>query len=62
MIDTESIHTMDDAQMRESLALLHMLSESAADIEAGHVRDSDAVFADLRRMLVEKGKASAQRN
>lgn len=53
---------MDDAQMRESLALLHMLSDSAADIEAGHVRDSDAVFADLRRMLAEKGKTSAQRN
>jgi len=41
-------------QMQESLALLRMLADSSADVEAGNVRDSDAVFADIRRIIAEK--------
>jgi prevent-host-death family protein len=41
-------------QMQESLALLRMLADSSADVEAGNLRDSDDVFADLRRMIAEK--------
>lgn len=41
-------------QMQESLALLRMLADSSADVEAGNLRDSDAVFADIRKMIAEK--------
>jgi prevent-host-death family protein len=41
-------------QMQESLALLRMLADSSADVEAGRIRDSDTVFADIRRMIAEK--------
>ncbi|MFZ5811407.1 MAG: type II toxin-antitoxin system Phd/YefM family antitoxin [Thermodesulfobacteriota bacterium] len=44
-------------QMQESLALLRMLADSAADVEAGDLRDSDEVFADIRRMIAEKRDA-----
>jgi prevent-host-death family protein len=44
-------------QMQESLALLRMLADSAADVEAGRLRDSDEVFAGLRQMIAEKGNA-----
>jgi prevent-host-death family protein len=38
-------------QMQESLALLRMLADSSADAEAGNLRDSVEVFADIRRMI-----------
>jgi hypothetical protein len=41
-------------QMQESLALLRLLADSSADVEAGRLRDSDEVFADIRRMIAEK--------
>lgn len=41
-------------QMQESLALLRLLAESSADVEAGNLHDSDEVFADLRNMIAEK--------
>jgi len=41
-------------QMQESLALLRMLADSAADVEAGNLRDSDEVFGDIRKMIAEK--------
>jgi len=41
-------------QMQESLALLRMLADSAADVEAGKIRDSDDVFADIREMIARK--------
>jgi len=41
-------------QMQESLALLRMLADSAHDVEAGQLRDADAVFADIRTMIAEK--------
>jgi prevent-host-death family protein len=44
-------------QMQESLALLRMLADSSADVEAGNVRDSDEVFADMRKLLAEKRNA-----
>jgi hypothetical protein len=31
-----------------------MLADSAADVEAGNLRDSDEVFADIRKMIAEK--------
>ena len=40
-------------QMQESLAMLRMLADSSADVEAGRVRDSDEVFADARKMIAE---------
>ncbi|MCB8572297.1 type II toxin-antitoxin system Phd/YefM family antitoxin [Bilophila wadsworthia] len=40
-------------QMQESLAMLRMLADSSADVEAGRVRDSDEVFADARNMIAE---------
>ncbi|MDR2892640.1 MAG: type II toxin-antitoxin system Phd/YefM family antitoxin [Deltaproteobacteria bacterium] len=40
-------------QMQESLAMLRMLADSTADVEAGRVRDSNEVFADARRMIAE---------
>ena len=41
-------------QMQESLALLRLLADSSADVEAGRLRDSDEVFADIRRLIAEK--------
>ena len=41
-------------RMQESLALLRILADSFADVEAGLLRDSDEVFADIRRMIAEK--------
>jgi len=41
-------------QIQESLALLRMLADSSADAEAGRLRDSDEVFADVRKMIAEK--------
>ena len=41
-------------RMQESLAFLRMLADSSADVEAGNLRDSDKVFADIRRMVAEK--------
>lgn len=41
-------------QMQESLSLLRMLADSTADAEAGRLRDADAVFDDIRRMIAEK--------
>ena len=41
-------------QMQQSLALLRMLADSSADVEAGNLRDSDEVFADIRNMIAEK--------
>lgn len=41
-------------QMQESLALLRMLADSCADAEAGKIRDSDEVFADIRKMIARK--------
>ncbi len=44
-------------QMQESLALLRLLADSSADVEAGNLRDSDEVFADARQMITEKRNA-----
>jgi prevent-host-death family protein len=41
-------------QMQESMALLRMLADSSADVEAGNLRDSYEVFADIRRIIAEK--------
>lgn len=41
-------------QMQESLALLRMLADSSADVEAGHFRDSDDVFSDISRLITEE--------
>lgn len=41
-------------QMQQSLALLRILADSSADVEAGRLRDSDEVFADIRQMIAEK--------
>ena len=41
-------------QMQESLAMLRLLADSSADVEAGNLRDSDEVFADARRMIAQK--------
>jgi prevent-host-death family protein len=41
-------------QIQESLALLRMLADSSADEQAGNLRDSDEVFADVRKMIAEK--------
>ena len=40
-------------QMQQSLAMLRMLADSAADVEAGRVRDIDEVFTDAREMIAE---------
>jgi len=40
-------------QMQQSLAMLRMLADSTADVEAGRVRDIDEVFADAREMIAE---------
>lgn len=40
-------------QIQESLALLRMLADSSADAEAGRLRDSDEVFADIRKAITE---------
>lgn len=39
--------------MQQSLAMLRMLADSSADVEAGRVRDADEVFADARKMIAE---------
>jgi prevent-host-death family protein len=44
-------------QMQESLALLRMLADSSADAEAGRLRDSDEVFADIGRMIARQRDA-----
>jgi len=44
-------------QMQESLALLRILADSSADVEAGRLRDSDEVFADICKMIAEKRDA-----
>jgi len=44
-------------QMQESLALLRILADSSVDVEAGRLRDSDEVFADIRRMIAEQRDA-----
>jgi len=41
-------------QMQESLALLRLLADSSADVDAGKLRDSDEVFADINKMIAEK--------
>jgi len=41
-------------QMQQSLALLRMLADSFADVEAGNLRNSDEVFADIRNMIEKK--------
>lgn len=41
-------------QMRQSLALLRMLADSSADVEAGNLRDSDQVFTDIRMLIAKK--------
>ncbi len=41
-------------QMQESLAMLRLLADSSADVEAGNLRSSDEVFADARRMIARK--------
>lgn len=41
-------------QMQQSLALLRLLADSSADADAGRLRDSDEVFADLSKMIAEK--------
>ena len=41
-------------QMQESLALLRLLADSSADVEAGNLRDSDEVFADIRTLIAGK--------
>ena len=43
-------------QMQESLALLRLLADSSADVEAGRVRDSEEVFADARKLIARKRK------
>lgn len=37
--------------LQESMALLRMLADSAAEVEAGDLRSADDVFADLRSMI-----------
>jgi len=44
-------------QMQESLALLRILADSSADVDAGRLRDSEEVFADIRGMIAEKRDA-----
>ena len=51
---TDSQNGETDDRMRESFALLRMLEYSSADVEAGRLRDSEEVFADIRRMIEEK--------
>lgn len=41
-------------QMQQSLALLRMLADSSADVDAANIRDSDEVFADIHAMIAEK--------
>jgi hypothetical protein len=44
----------EESQLRESLAMLQLLSISSADADAGRLSDSDTVFAELREMIEEK--------
>lgn len=46
----------DEHKLQESLAMLRMLEMSAADVEAGRVRDADEVFDEIRHMIAEKRK------
>lgn len=48
------MNVRDYDQMQQSLALLRMLADSSADVDAGNLRDSDDVFADIRNMIGEK--------
>lgn len=48
------MNVRDYDQMQQSLALLRMLADSSADVDAGNLRDSDDVFADIRNMIAEK--------
>ena len=41
-------------QIQESLALLRMLADSSADVDAGNFRDADEVFDGIRNMIAEK--------
>ena len=43
----------EEAQLRERLALQELLSIISADVNAGRLRDSNAVFADIREMIEE---------
>lgn len=48
------MNVRDYDQMQQSLALLRMLADSSADVDAGNLRDSDDVFADIRNVIAEK--------
>lgn len=48
------MNVRDYDRMQQSLALLRMLADSSADVDAGNLRDSDEVFADIRNMIGEK--------
>ncbi len=50
----EVMNANEHDQMQESMALMYMLADSSADVEAGALRDSDEVFADIRRMIARK--------
>lgn len=45
-------------QMQQSLAMLRILADSFADVEAGRVRDSDEVFAEAQKIIDQKRKES----
>ncbi len=55
------MNTKECAEMQESLALVRMLADSTADVNAGDIRDSDEVFADIQRMIALK-RAKGQAN
>lgn len=48
------MNVRDYDRMQQSLALLRMLADSSADVDAGNLCDSDEVFADIRNMIGEK--------
>ena len=50
---SERTESEKDANAEESQALLRLLEESAADVAAGRIRDSEEVFADARRMIAK---------
>ena len=52
-MEDKATETAEHDQLQESLALLRLLEMSAADVEAGNVRDADEVFADIRLMIAE---------
>lgn len=39
-------------QIQESMALLRMLADSAAEVEAGDLRSAEDVFSELRTVIV----------